>query len=712
MTDHISGMSAPHKDMSALDLFEDEITQLSTKLMTALERMLALEQENLILHKELQSTKVDRDRLAPFARDYDLLTEKLSATEEHLQTTMKLKLVAEASNAKLSAEVEDLTASLFNEANQMVTDASQETFNFKKKNQLMRGELEEKSVIIDSLQEQLADLRHMFFKLEDEQAQRGASNVTFTDQNSGPESRDLSQSGMVFAVDTIPSALLDFLDADAPDDPSPTLGSSDRRPLITHAATFTSGVSASHNLDSYAKRQLGAPVFTPSINAIRLDLPNYNKEFKGFIYTLVKPDFPLELATLKKMRYFKTVWTEDLEPSFKALPSVFGGTSLMNRWQNSNRGFWNYVTEGKAIIEPVKGINESFKLAYKGQGPKGAPVAITNACGFCGESRNDKLEHSRLYFLKILDDKPTSQHVNSPSAYMKENHDGTQSVRAEIPLCNSCLVKLRNICEFFAKLRSIHQNIYKLDQVDAYDQFAYTSGAGMSQFKIGLSTSKNSTDLASSGSQTQENSPFGSRRSSQETISRVVSSGNNALGAELWEQEAKIAKLYTLLNQIRSKIFWSRVGYWDVGGNEYLLNLDLVHHESFRYMTDIRVEEQGDDSLSEGVDDPVSDGVKVSQEAKVDLTCPQETVVMPRESVNSFEAAVESEAPQSQDVDSERFSQEGNADSGDGISRSNETSGSGSETLKRKPSKSKKFAEKINNDLEATMQMIQEVLKD
>ena len=88
--------------------------------------------------------------------------------QDDYRETLTKKKEAESQNTKLQGEVEDLTASLFDEANTMVSNASRETHNFKIKNRKLYEELDEKNIIINDLQEQLQDLKQMFIKMEEQ----------------------------------------------------------------------------------------------------------------------------------------------------------------------------------------------------------------------------------------------------------------------------------------------------------------------------------------------------------------------------------------------------------------------------------------------------------------------------------------------------------------------------------------------------------------
>ena len=70
---------------------------------------------------------------------------------------------------------------------------------------------------------------------------------------------------------------------------------------------------------------------------------------------------------------------------------------------------------------------------------------------FCGEARNDSLEHCRLYHLKLFESNTANNSGNNLTNQDQQGNNDNTHVIASYPLCNYCLIKLRNLCDFFAK---------------------------------------------------------------------------------------------------------------------------------------------------------------------------------------------------------------------------------------------------------------------
>ncbi|CUM68402.1 uncharacterized protein PRCAT00006125001 [Priceomyces carsonii] len=616
------------------DRLTHELTELSTKLVTSVARQSELEESMLHLHKENVRIRGELSSLKEYQEKYESLLGKYDKLQLDFDKTDKLKKDAEAQNTKLQGEVEDLTASLFNEANQMVSNASRETYNFKVKNRKLHEELEEKDTIITDLQEQLKYLKDLFMKIEDKQ--KGSSR--------------------------------------------------NGTPLVEQSSEFES--------------ELDNIIYSPTIKAIRLDLPNYQHDFKIFIYTIIKPTFQFDLLSLKNTKFFRRVWMEELENSISSIPSM-SNANFINRWQKG-KTFWNLLVEGKAIIEPIKGVNETFKLTYKGASGSynNAPVATKEPCSFCAESRNDNLEHARLYSLKLLNPEPPSATPSTSSLSLVDNNE----VIASYSLCNYCLIKLRNICDFFAKLRLIHSNVYKIEQNRQYDEVINI--ANNFQFKRALNESIPDTSIM---------------------LSEV--------------EESKLTKLYIILASIRAKIFWSKIGFWDLAENTVESNLDELSTEAFapiiatEHVHSSVSSPKGDDQLTKSEEEKVqTDTLKhetierrtshihakdfkltTDEEGKVKLhsgktvaseqsetTSPSTTNQTSDNDINDQsvdeEFADTSETLPSPDQPDDTLTQPA----------SQQSSG----TLKRKNSKSKQLKKEVNSGLDNTMEMLKESIKE
>ncbi|EAZ62872.2 predicted protein [Scheffersomyces stipitis CBS 6054] len=629
-----------------------EITSLSTKLVTAVAKQSDLEEAVLHLRKELQSAKLEQRRYESDSAKYKELVPRYTKLREDFQTTEDKMRLAETERTRLEHEVEDLTASLFDEANTRVSNAARETHNYKVKNKKLQEELEEKQTIIDDLQEQLKDLKILFIRIDNQQR-------SFANSTSNGNNNSNSRLG-------------------TPRVEQGSFSASENGASDSYSRTLTEDESGDN---STTQQQLRAPVFSPLVSSIRLDLNNYNHDFKAFVYLLIRPSFQFDFANLKNTRFFRKIWTEEIENSI-SVPPLPSTSSLMNRW-SKGKSLWNSIVEGRAVIQPVKGVNEVFKLAYKG-GKDGerTPVAIKDPCGFCGECRDDILEHSRLYYIKLLE---TS--VHGSNAKDSDVHD----VIAQYPLCNYCLIKLRNICDLFAKLRLIHSNIYNLKQNHAFEEFGLVSSSNFPQFKR-TSSGTGSPNLSGSEDGILTN-----------TLSR--------------KEESKLIKIYIMLALIRNKIFWSKLGFWDNAANIDEINVDEIHYETFKDMISSSPSLHSKDSRRSTVTEVPStpqtnDGSAVfkprdEKRGSASLVSPREILQeKASKSRNNSQNGTDEE-----DTDNERF-----ADSSDKFQEEqNQTNGDTNDQavgLERKNSKSKQFTKKMNKSLEHTIEMLKESIED
>lgn len=583
-----------------IDRLAEKVAHLLTKLVTEVAKSLELEEtilqvkrENAVLKSQVGGLTLDALRAKKAESELEQLRQRLGQTEEE-------KKVAEEKNKQLEGEVEDLTASLFNEANEMVSNASRETYNFKVKNRKLYEEIDEKNAIIDSLQAQLQDLKGLFMKLEDQQ--RSLRHGT---------------------------------------------------PQLEHGfdEQLTENV-----VDDYGFL-MSQLIHAPRVRAIRFDLNHYQHDFKAFVFQLIKPDFVFDLATLKTLKYFRKIWHEEIEPALGTIPSV--SNNFLNRF-SKGKTFWTLLAEGKAIIEPVSGVNETFKLNYRGvKTGDEKPVAMKEPCAFCGETKGDRLEHARLYMLKLYG--PASETSITGDSSTTIISGEVHEVIGTYPLCNFCLVKLRAICEFFAKLRLVHANVYKLQQNSTFDDLAFVS-----QFK------------------------FQNYDRHTHTVDRKVSSNDEAI----------LIKLYYLLLTVRAKIFWSKVGFWDTEEDSETVTIEEAHIDIFQRMVN--------ENSAFGVDraEPIErpQSVNGDNSRKSDVTDTEKET-------ETFKTTQETthETAQAEEGTEKNIEREGNEDSDEGDFADAETF---DQPLQRRKSKSKEFKKKIDQGLASTMEMLKESIDE
>lgn len=583
-----------------IDRLAEKVAHLLTKLVTEVAKSLELEEtilqvkrENASLKSQVGDLTLDALRAKKAETELEQLRQRLGQTEEE-------KKVAEEKNKQLEGEVEDLTASLFNEANEMVSNASRETYNFKVKNRKLYEEIDEKNAIIDSLQAQLQDLKGLFMKLEDQQ--RSLRHGT---------------------------------------------------PQLEHGFDEQPTDNA---VDDYGFL-MSQLIHAPRVRAIRFDLNHYQHDFKAFVFQLIKPDFVFDLATLKTLKYFRKIWHEEIEPALGTIPSV--SNNFLNRF-SKGKTFWTLLAEGKAIIEPVSGVNETFKLNYRGvKTGDEKPVAMKEPCAFCGETKGDRLEHARLYMLKLYG--PASETSITGDSSTTIISGEVHEVIGTYPLCNFCLVKLRAICEFFAKLRLVHANVYKLQQNSTFDDLAFVS-----QFK------------------------FQNYDRHTHTVDRKVS-GND---------EAILIKLYYLLLTVRAKIFWSKVGFWDTEEDSETVTIEEAHIDIFQRMVN--------ENSAFGVDraEPIErpQSVNGDNSRKSDVTDTEKETETSKSTQETTQDTAQAEEGTEKKID-----KEGNEDSDEGDFADAETF---EQPLQRRKSKSKEFKKKIDQGLASTMEMLKESIDE
>lgn len=479
---------------------EEEIGNLSTRLVTAVNRQVELEETVLHLRKTISELQSKNAVLTKSDENYQLILPKYLKLQEDFKDANIKKEVAENENGRLKSEVDDLTATLFDEANTMVSNASRETHNFKIKNKKLYEEIDEKNIIISNLQDQLQDLKQMFLKMEDKQRVMLSSSHASTP--------NLEQKG--FNLDT------KSVDED------------------------------------YQVQQLSNSLYAPLITSLRFDLNNYNRDFKGFVYALLKPDFTLDSTHLKNHVYFKPIWTDEIESTVMHIPNLPSST-LLNRWQK-NKVFWSSLIDGRVSIEPIKGYSEGSSRVVSGGTPV-APellsIATEEPCAFCGESRAKLLEHCRLHHYKIT--------------------EVDEVMIACYPLCHYCVVKLRNLCDFFAKLRLIKSNVFKLKQTQLYDDYVHGGSA-----TSGSNFYKRTSSSSSSAMRSIASSSVAAAASDTDLVNgHIFDLKLNE------EEESKLIKIYLILAQIRLKIFYSKLGLWENVNHLNDLNIEEIHYETF-----------------------------------------------------------------------------------------------------------------------------------
>ncbi|CCH45781.1 Guanine nucleotide exchange factor for Rab3A [Wickerhamomyces ciferrii] len=390
-----------------------QVTSLSTQLMELVEKQSKLEEQLLHQKKENAALKKGNQELVSIQESYkslqtehEQLLNSNQSIGKKLESETNEKLKAKDEVSKLQSEVEELSASLFDEANKMVSTARKEAHDIQLRNDRLISELKDKDLLLDNLQSQLKELKNVIHERDDDSTNNSIRNSYIDNNNNHNKS----------------SSNLD-------------LSNSSINPQV---------------------------IYAPIINSIRFDLKFYN-EFKKFISDLKY----IEQIKDTNTKFLKKLVTDDVEPALRIDSAAGIG------WY-SKRTLMTAFIEGRVVIEPVSGINETYRInfqsnkinesdvksnlyTYPAHSP---PVAIEHPCAICSEMRNDILEHSRLYTLKVhapkSKDDLNSSRTASPSP-------SSPVIAHQYALCSYCLFKVRSACELFAFLRSLKNNVWKLD---------------------------------------------------------------------------------------------------------------------------------------------------------------------------------------------------------------------------------------------------------
>ncbi|KAA8917513.1 hypothetical protein TRICI_000330 [Trichomonascus ciferrii] len=140
-----------------------EVTALSTKLIQAIDRQADLEDQVQVLRKELDASRRDKMELEDRISNGEYVEKAVA------DRALNDKDVAEKESARLQGEIEELTGSLFDEANKMVAEANRETAEWARRNTQLQLQIKEKDSLLENLQQQLKGLKSVLQDLTDQQ---------------------------------------------------------------------------------------------------------------------------------------------------------------------------------------------------------------------------------------------------------------------------------------------------------------------------------------------------------------------------------------------------------------------------------------------------------------------------------------------------------------------------------------------------------------
>lgn len=286
-----------------------QVTSLSTQLIESVDKQSHLEEQLNKSLKTIAGQKAAIDNYNKLKTDYDTLKKTLLERDNevmklngNIAKETQLRTKAEDESDKLNREVEDLTASLFDEANHMVADARKEKYAIEILNKRLTEQLREKDALLETLTLQLKNLKKVMHSLDNE------STVT---NNSGRYSTILSDS---------------------------TTSSSTSLNKVPTSNSFTSQ-------DLYS-----GIVYSPTISSIRYDSNLYN-EFLKFVAAL--PHCENIKATSSESKLIRRLVNDEIQPILK-IDNASGIGWLVKKTLLS------LIIDGMVVVEPLSGVNATL----------------------------------------------------------------------------------------------------------------------------------------------------------------------------------------------------------------------------------------------------------------------------------------------------------------------------------------------------------------
>ncbi|RKF62164.1 Rab guanine nucleotide exchange factor SEC2 [Erysiphe neolycopersici] len=431
-----------HPDLSS------EVTTLSNKLINAINHQTSLDDtlsatqhELAVLQHRSKFLEQENKKFVDLIEQgllvkkstVDSIQEKLNAI---ISEERRKREEAERQKEKMDQEVLNLTATLFEEANKMVSiareDAKRESYEAQRKNDQLKSQVADNESLMRSLQDQLAELKQVMEQMtmahDDHTNQTSPSSPGFSKSyNKGYQTDDTDITHLPLyhepATPTHPTNLTHLLqtvlrtDITSYQEFISLLRMSKNNTAGKRASTGSySSIGVSLGLASHpgpstnSSTPLSTATTSPATPATPAPIPNSHSSV-GHSST----------TPLKDTKFYKRALVEDIEPTLR-LDNAPGLSWL------AKRTVINAICEGTLIVEPMP-------LSTKD------PAC---SCALCGESR-DEPEYMRSYRFK------TNENENAQW----------------YPLCKYCVGRLRSTCDFLGFLRILRDGHWRGDDEES-----------------------------------------------------------------------------------------------------------------------------------------------------------------------------------------------------------------------------------------------------
>jgi Rab guanine nucleotide exchange factor SEC2 len=431
-------LSPRHPELS------EEVSKLSEKLINAINHQTSLEDTLAQVRHELETSRARIQKLEAEARaEQENEKHRLMAD---LDGERKQKGVILQEKRGIENELENLTTSLFEEANKMVASANKERDAVERRNQQLRDQVKDTELLLANHQEQLTQLKVVMQQMssentKEEQPESARSSAAASSPSSYKE-KDANVLRLLEAMNLSPRSM--GTGDDISPAPSTTLTHLLKPVCRTDLPAYE---EFQHLLFLSQKSQppsrvtsgsygglsvMGLGGLTSSSASSALQAPN-NSSSASLNATSTQsattsPQLPGSFSPnqnadkgpipLKEMKFYKRLLTEDIEPTLRL------DLSPHISWL-ARRSILSALTENGLIVVPLS--EQSFRLWGR-----------STPCALCSEARKDNSN-------------PRTHHMR-----VREGEGATKWA-----LCTLCLEKVRATCDLVAYVRMVRDGVVR-----------------------------------------------------------------------------------------------------------------------------------------------------------------------------------------------------------------------------------------------------------
>lgn len=539
-----------------------QVTAMSTQLIESIRTQSGLEAKLNQMTKKVSFLQKESDKYMTLKQDYEMLQRQLNNTKEQLNTykadlqkEKKLRTEAESMVKQLEGEVEDLTASLFAEANNMVADARKEKHTTEILNRKLLESVKDKDNALETMKAQLKHLKKYVEKMESESASiYNSNNQRYSTVVSDLDSLSLRKTKTENSLQSeFPSSL--------------------------------------------------TVLYSPNVSAIRYDL-NLYQEFLKFIACLSTCKSIRDSSNDSKL--LRRLNNDEISPILKIDNAP--GISIWNR-----KSLLNSMMDGLVVIEPISGVNETYQIGYYSPTMNRSvndnsshlfnypndspPVATHDSCALCGESRDDNVTHARMHTLKV----------------QVRDDSGNLTIQNSYPLCLWCVLRVRQTCDIYAFLRSLKLGTWNLETVTIKDNSVVETTAPINSNKT-KGSSANSGNIKKKREELRIKrmsfiGGLGINTSSSRGVPHVESNMKSQTDIS-GKPSTNIERAWLQLCKLRAMLHWAHIGVWSISDSisTKIGPINMEESSTNEEGDDIninfgRIDKHCDTSVSQGMND-------------------------------------------------------------------------------------------------------------